>query len=82
MQVKPTVPLTNSSASELIFFSPVVYWMVLLETWVSIKALLPMSDYLRQCSPMTPGPWLTGAGAGSQATAESTAGTEVCLPTT
>lgn len=50
-----------------------------LESFTSTKALLSVSDCLRQCSPKSPGLWLRGAGASSQDTAGSMASTEICI---
>ena len=52
----------------------------LLEAWAYTKAPLSVNDCLRQCSPGGSWQGLKGTGVAYWATAESTVGTEVCVP--
>lgn len=65
-----------------VFFCKCYARTSLLEAWASINILLSVNNCLRQCSPRGSWLWLRGTGIVSWATAEFTAGTEVCVPVT
>ena len=74
------VPLTHYSAS-FSLFSPEKYWNFSSGNLDFYKGSL-VCGWLSQRPPGIPGLWPRGSGTGSQATAGSTAGTEVCQPIT